>query len=57
MGPAAFCLASLSGLKRSREEFEGEEGEAFPSTDVTSLGPYGGHGNTDRGIASLRRER
>lgn len=56
MGPATFCLASFPGLKRSREEFEGEGGEAFPCTDVTSLGPYGGYGKTDRDVASLRHE-
>ncbi|CAN0592515.1 unnamed protein product, partial [Laminaria digitata] len=38
MGPAMFCLALRPGLKRFRQEFEGEGLEAFAYMDDVSLG-------------------
>ncbi|CAM9349249.1 unnamed protein product, partial [Laminaria digitata] len=38
MGPAIFCLALRPGLKRFRQEFEGEGMEAFAYMDDVSLG-------------------
>ncbi|CAN0567638.1 unnamed protein product, partial [Laminaria digitata] len=37
MGPAMFCLALRPGLKRFRQEFEGEGVEAFAYMDDVSL--------------------
>ena len=41
MGPAMLCLALRPGLKRLREEFEGEGVEAFAYMDDASLGLIG----------------
>ncbi|CAN0546862.1 unnamed protein product, partial [Laminaria digitata] len=38
MGPAMFCLVLRPGLKRFRQEFEGEGVEAFAYMDDVSLG-------------------
>ncbi|CAN0586600.1 unnamed protein product, partial [Laminaria digitata] len=38
MGTAMFCLALRPGLKRFRQEFEGEGVEAFAYMDDVSLG-------------------
>ncbi|CAN0596235.1 unnamed protein product, partial [Laminaria digitata] len=56
MGPAMFCLALRSGLKRFRQEFEGEGVEAFAYMDDVSLGFMGITANTVRAFAFLRRE-
>ena len=48
MGPATFCLALRPGLKRFREEFEGEGVEAFAYMDDVSLGLMGVTANTVR---------
>ena len=56
MGPAMFCLALRPGLKRFREEFEGEGVEAFAYMDDISLGLMGVTANTIRAITFLRRE-
>ena len=56
MGPATFCLALRPGLKRFREEFEGEGVEAFAYMDDVSLGLMGVTANTVRAFAFLRRE-
>ena len=55
-GPAIFCLALQPGLKRFREESEGERVEAFPYMDDVSLGLVGVTTNTVRAFAYLRRE-
>ena len=41
MGPAVFCLALRPGLKRFKEEFEGERMEAFAYIDDISLSLMG----------------
>ena len=41
MGPAMLCLALRPGLKRLREEFEGEGVEAFAYMYDASLGLIG----------------
>ncbi|CAN0452726.1 unnamed protein product, partial [Laminaria digitata] len=56
MGPAMFCLALRPGLKRFRQEFEGEGVEAFAYMDDVSLGLTGITANTVRAFAFLRRE-
>ncbi|CAN0489423.1 unnamed protein product, partial [Laminaria digitata] len=56
MGPAMFCLALRPGLKRLRQEFEGEGVEAFAYMDDISLGLMGITANTVRAFAFLRRE-
>ncbi|CAN0521080.1 unnamed protein product, partial [Laminaria digitata] len=56
MGPAMFCLALRSGLKRFRQEFEGEGVEVFAYMDDVSLGFMGITANTVRAFAFLRRE-
>ena len=56
MGPAMFCLALRPGLKRFREDFEGEGLEAFEYMDDISLGLMGVATNTIRAFAFLRRE-
>ena len=56
MEPAIFCLALRPGLKRFREEFEGEGVEAFAYMDDVSLGLMGVTANTVRAFAFLRRE-
>ncbi|CAN0528501.1 unnamed protein product, partial [Laminaria digitata] len=38
MGPAMICLALRPGLRRFRQEFEGEGVEAFAYMDDVSLG-------------------
>ena len=43
MGPVMFWLALRPGLKRFREELEGEGVEALAYMDDVSR-PYGGHG-------------
>ncbi|CAN0586918.1 unnamed protein product, partial [Laminaria digitata] len=56
MGPAMFCLALRPGLKRFRQEFEGEGVEAFAYMGDVSLGLTGITANTVRAFAFLRRE-
>ncbi|CAN0389470.1 unnamed protein product, partial [Laminaria digitata] len=56
MGPTMFCLALRPGLKRFRQEFEGEGVEAFAYMDYVSLGLTGITANTVRAFAFLRRE-
>ncbi|CAN0458038.1 unnamed protein product, partial [Laminaria digitata] len=56
MGPAMFCLALRPGLKRFRQEFEGEGVEAFAYMDDVSLGLMGITANMVRAFAFLRRE-
>ncbi|CAN0368478.1 unnamed protein product [Laminaria digitata] len=56
MGPAMFCLALRPGLKRFRQEFEGEGVEAFVYMDDVSLGLMGITANTVRAFAFPRRE-
>ncbi|CAN0590314.1 unnamed protein product, partial [Laminaria digitata] len=56
MGPAMFCLALRPGLKRFRQEFEGEGVDAFAYMDDVSLGLMGITANTVRSFAFLRRE-
>ena len=56
MGPATFCLAVRPGLKRFREEFEGEGVEAFAYMDDVSLGLMEFTANTVRASAFLGRE-
>ncbi|CAN0592776.1 unnamed protein product, partial [Laminaria digitata] len=56
MGPAMFCLALRPGLKRFRQEFEGEGVEAFAYMDDVSLGLMGITANTVRAFTFLRRE-
>ncbi|CAN0090495.1 unnamed protein product, partial [Laminaria digitata] len=56
MGPAMFCLALRPGLKRFRQEFEGEGVEAFAYMDDVSLGLMGITANTVRAIAFLLRK-
>ncbi|CAN0515098.1 unnamed protein product, partial [Laminaria digitata] len=56
MGPAMFCLAVRPGLKRFRQEFEGEGVESFAYMDDVSLGLMGISTNTVRAFAFLRRE-
>lgn len=41
MGPALFCLAMRPGLRRYREEFEGEGVEEFAYIDTISLSLMG----------------
>ena len=56
MGSVMFCLALRLGLKRFREEFEGEGVEAFAYMDDVPLGLMGVTTNTARAFAFLRRE-
>ncbi|CAM9612988.1 unnamed protein product, partial [Laminaria digitata] len=56
MGPALFCLALRPGLKRFRQEFEGEGVEAFAYMNDVSLGLMGITANTVRAFAFVRRE-
>ncbi|CAN0517664.1 unnamed protein product, partial [Laminaria digitata] len=56
MGPAMFCLALRPGLKRFRQEFEGEGVKAVAYMDDVSLGLTGITANTVRAFAFLRRE-
>ncbi|CAN0560206.1 unnamed protein product, partial [Laminaria digitata] len=56
MGPAMFCLALRPGLKRFRQEFEGEGVETFAYMDDVSLGLTGITANTVRAFTFLRRE-
>ena len=49
-----FCLALRPGLKRFREEFEGEGVEAFTYIDGISLGLMGVTVKTARAFAFLR---
>ncbi|CAN0514005.1 unnamed protein product [Laminaria digitata] len=56
MGPAMFCLALRPGLKRFRQEFEGEGVEAFAYMDDVSLGFMEITANTVKAFAFLRRE-
>ncbi|CAN0095586.1 unnamed protein product, partial [Laminaria digitata] len=56
IGPATFCLALRLGLKRFRQEFEGEGVEAFAYMDDVSLDFVGITANTVRALAFLRRE-
>ena len=53
MEPAIFCLALRPGLKRFREEFEGEGVEAFAYMDDVSLGLMGVTDNTVRAFAYM----
>ena len=48
MGPAMFWLALRPGLKRFREEFEGEGVESFAYLDDISLGLIGVTANAVR---------
>ncbi|CAN0580079.1 unnamed protein product, partial [Laminaria digitata] len=52
MGPAMFCLALRTGLKRFRQKFEGEGVEAFAYMDDVSLGLTGIKANTVRAFTS-----
>ena len=56
MGPAMFCLALRSGLKRSRQEFEKKGVEAFAYIDDISLGLARITANMVRAFVFLRRE-
>ncbi|CAN0557065.1 unnamed protein product [Laminaria digitata] len=56
MGPAMFCLALRPGLKRFRQEFEGEGVEASVYMDAVSLSLMGITANTVRAFVFLRRE-
>ena len=56
MGPAVFCLALRPGLKRFREEFEGEGVEAFAYMDDVSLGLTRITAYTVRVFTFLRQE-
>ena len=56
MGPAMFCLALRPGLKRFREEFEGEGAEAFAYMDDVSLGLTRITADTVGAFAFLRQE-
>ena len=56
MGPAMFCLALRPGVKRFREEFEGEGVEAFAYMDDVSLGLTRITADTVRAFAFLRQE-
>ena len=56
MGPAMLCLALRPGLKRSREEFEGEGVEACAYMDDVSLGLTRITADTVRAFAFLRQE-
>ena len=51
-----FCLALRPGLKRFRQEFEGEGVEAFAYMDDGSLGLTGIAPNPVRAFAFLRRK-
>ena len=55
MGPAMYCLALRPGLKRFREELEGEGVQAFAYMDDISR-RYGVAANIVRAFAFLRRE-
>ncbi|CAN0525003.1 unnamed protein product, partial [Laminaria digitata] len=48
MGSSMFCLALRPGLKRFRQEFEGEGVEAFADMSDVSLGLTGTTANTVR---------
>ena len=56
MGPAMFRLALRPGLKRFREESEGEGVEAFAYMDDVSLGLTRITADTVRAFAFLRQE-
>ena len=56
MGPAMFCLALRPGLKRFREESEGEGVEAFAYIDDVSLGLLRITADKVRALAFLRQE-
>ena len=56
MGPAMLCLALRPGLKRFRQEFEGEGLGAFAYIDDVPLGLTGITANTAKAFAFLRRE-
>ena len=56
MGPAMFWMALRPGLKRFREEFEGEGVEAFAYMDGLSLGLTRITADTVRAFAFLRQE-
>ncbi|CAN0569175.1 unnamed protein product, partial [Laminaria digitata] len=55
MGPEMFCLALRPGLKRFRQEFEGEGVEAFAYIDDVSLILIGITADTVRAFAFPRR--
>ena len=55
-GAGNVCLALRPGLKRFREDLEGEGVEAFAYMDDVSLGLMGVTANTVRAFAFLRRE-
>ena len=56
MGPVVFYLALRPGLKRFREEFEGEGMETFAYIHNASLDRMGVTVNTVRAFNLLRRE-
>ena len=56
MGPTMVCTTLRPGLKRCRDEFEGEGVEAFAVMKYVSLGLVEVTANTVRAFAFLRRE-
>ena len=56
MGPAMFCLALRPGLKRFREEYDGEGVEAFAFMQDVSFSLVRVTANTVGASAFLRRE-
>ena len=55
-GPAMICLALRPGLKRFREDFEGEGVEAYAYMDDVSLGLKRITADTVRAFAFMRQE-
>ena len=56
MGSGMFCLALRLGMKRFREEFEGEGAEAFVYMDDVYLGLMEVTANTVKAFDLFRRE-